>query len=283
MTSASKENNPFLAAALAYAARGWAVFPLFPKDKKPITDRGFHDATTDRHRVLQWWQGVPDANIGLPTGLVFDVLDIDGPSSVPALREILGADYIHAGPVARTGKGKHLFFLATKDARNRAGLLGGKVDYRGAGGYVVGAPSIHPSGKRYEWETGRDYNLDLPVLPKALRDLILQGPTKEAQSTERKYQPLDGDGIILSHAALRALGRENIQDVAFETGLRQGTNGLWFCWNDNPDNPECGHFGGNKEASVQLYTEDNHFFCHQCGIHGYSDHLRERRWGSRHA
>ena len=36
-----------LDAALAYAARGFAVFPCVPREKIPATRRGFYDATTN--------------------------------------------------------------------------------------------------------------------------------------------------------------------------------------------------------------------------------------------
>lgn len=75
--------------------------------------------------------------------------------------------------------------------------------------------------------------------------------------------------------------RENILFTALDTDLRQGRNGLFYCWNDVPGSPTQGHFNGNKEATVQLYEEDNHFFCHQCGIFGWSDQLRDRDWESR--
>lgn len=37
-----------LAAALAYAAVGWRVFPCRPGRKDPATVHGFHDASTNR-------------------------------------------------------------------------------------------------------------------------------------------------------------------------------------------------------------------------------------------
>ena len=68
--------------ALAYAKMGMAVFPLIPKNKKPVTANGFHDATTDPIQVEKWWGANPNYNIGIATGqmsggLIVIDLDID--------------------------------------------------------------------------------------------------------------------------------------------------------------------------------------------------------------
>jgi hypothetical protein len=102
-------------AALGYAARGWAVFPLHTprqgdpggcscgaaheraKDagKHPRTRHGLTQASSDPVQVRSWWTRWPDANIGLATGVVFDVLDVDGLDSCDALDAAAPAD---AGP-----------------------------------------------------------------------------------------------------------------------------------------------------------------------------------------
>ena len=86
------KDNPLLTAALGYAARGWPVFPVrgisdgqctcgnskcASPGKHPHTKNGLDAATTDKGTIRAWWAKWPDANIGLPTGEFFDVLDID--------------------------------------------------------------------------------------------------------------------------------------------------------------------------------------------------------------
>src|SRR2546425_645780 len=68
-----------LAAALQYAQRGWAVFPLVAGTKQPLTTNGFKAATTDPGQVRLWWTEYPDANIGVATGKAsgITVLDVD--------------------------------------------------------------------------------------------------------------------------------------------------------------------------------------------------------------
>lgn len=155
--------------ALWYASMGWPVLPLKPDGKLPALpsahpegdplrgkckgecDRlghGLHDATVDADQIQQWWSRNPAYNIGLRTGIAFDVIDIDGPDGIRSLAE-LGDDVlpdVH-GKVS-TPRGFHYFVLPTGDG-NRAGVRKG-IDYRGQGGFVVASPSI-VDGKRYSW------------------------------------------------------------------------------------------------------------------------------------
>jgi hypothetical protein len=52
-----------------------------------------------------------------------------------------------------TGNGRHLWlkYPAGKNIGSTVRRLGPGLDVRGDGGYVVAPPSIHPSGRRYEW------------------------------------------------------------------------------------------------------------------------------------
>lgn len=145
----------FMDEAMALAARGFAVFPLQPKDKKPLGgSNSFKDATTDRDSIKTSWTKTPNANIGLATGApsgVF-VLDVDGPEGEKSLRD-LEAEH---GPLpetlqSSTGRGRHILLTAPCSLGISAGKLGPKLDTRGDGGYIVAPPSIHPTGATYSW------------------------------------------------------------------------------------------------------------------------------------
>lgn len=138
-------------AAMWYAGLGWPVFPLLAygeintytgeisDGKKPATRRGFKDATTDIGVIGHWWSDAPDRNIGLPTGLRFDVIDVDVPDGLPTLGRLRQQDRAVHGWVDTASGGTHLYITPT-GLPNKARWLPG-VDYRGEGGYVVAPPS----------------------------------------------------------------------------------------------------------------------------------------------
>jgi hypothetical protein len=163
------ENPRMVCHALNCARRKFKVFPVHTPicgacscgdpdcekiGKHPRTKNGLNDATTDRTTIRAWWQKWPDANIGLACGNGFFVVDVDprhgGFESLAKLEDEHGSL-----PVTLTansgGGGKHFFFRSNgNQIKGRIGMLPG-IDIKSAGGYVVAAPSLHASGKRYSW------------------------------------------------------------------------------------------------------------------------------------
>ncbi|HET8581746.1 MAG TPA: bifunctional DNA primase/polymerase [Jatrophihabitans sp.] len=137
-------------AAVWYARRGVAVFPCKPRGKEPIVSRGLHAATTDVEQVRSWWQATPAANIGAPTGHLFDVIDLDGREAVLATYGA-GVEFPpEIGHSLTAREAGHHVFIAPTGAGNRANIYP-HVDYRGRGGYVILPPSVGANGKRYAW------------------------------------------------------------------------------------------------------------------------------------
>jgi len=143
--------------ALRYAKRGWPVFPLQPRGKKPLTPHGVLEATTNATLIERWWDRWPTANVGIATGekAGFWVLDIDGPEGTVSLTEL----ECEFGCLPETleqqtgGGGRHLFFAwppGSREIRNRQAIRKG-IDVRGNGGYIVAPPSIHANGREYQW------------------------------------------------------------------------------------------------------------------------------------
>jgi len=157
-------------AALTYAQDfGWAVFPLVPKEKRPITANGLKNATTDVEQIVAWWTRHPTANIGIATGEVSGivVVDVDGPAGEAALAAF---GDMPVTPVSTTGKGRHLVFLRPEQGfRNTASKLGASLDTRGDGGYIVAPPSVHPNGAIYRWqEQAHPRRIIVAALPTAI-------------------------------------------------------------------------------------------------------------------
>jgi hypothetical protein len=72
------------------------------------------------------------------------VLDCDAPEIVKRLG-------VSETPIAETARGRHYYFsLPQAHIRSSAGIADG-LDIRADGGYVVSPPSLHPTGKRYNW------------------------------------------------------------------------------------------------------------------------------------
>lgn len=144
-------------AALWYAAAGQPVFPCHTHGKAPLTRHGLNDASTDLAKIRAWWTAAPQANIGLATGHLLDVIDLDTPTGLIRFYEkhIDPGDSPPVVAIALTPHGRHLFFEANPERRNRAGLYPG-VDVRARGGYVIAPPSRTPDGM-YRWVAGREW------------------------------------------------------------------------------------------------------------------------------
>lgn len=145
-----------LASALWYAEQGLRVFPLQPGSKIPFKgSNGCLDASSNADVIRGWWDTDPDANIGIATGHLVDVVDFDGlPGQLTRARQPQLFDSLQVlGTVSTPRPGGAHWFVPATGRGNKAGLLPG-VDYRGKGGYVVAAPSVivgGPNPGRYEW------------------------------------------------------------------------------------------------------------------------------------
>jgi hypothetical protein len=234
-----------LTAALAYARHGIPVLPVHTPagggrcscrrstcdrtGKHPRLPHGLTEASTDPRRIEMWWARWPDANVGLRTGVVMDVADIDSAEGWHGLRHLLGGA-MPAGPQVRTGGGGWHFWFRTTGYGNRVRLLPG-VDWRGAGGYVVAPPSRHPSGADYRWLI-RPQD-ESPSAPSALLDLIA-GPAFESPGAPISHPDRYAAAALEAEAdrvARAAVGSRNdtLNRAAFGLGRLVGA-GLLDVW-----------------------------------------------------
>lgn len=140
--------NDYYKAAQRLIKAGQPVFPCFstgPKAKRPMVKNGFKDATLDKAQVKRWWSHYGDAALGIPTGVIYDVLDVDTKGSadgrihLPRLNNLgllNGCQFVTKTPSG----GWHLYFKAAPGLTNKANATLG-LDVRGLGGYVLAPPS----------------------------------------------------------------------------------------------------------------------------------------------
>lgn len=186
MTSTTKP----LQTALQYFGRGWRVIPVH----HPLPDGGCSCGRSDcgkpgKHpcpkawqkaetpmgekEIRYWWKRDPSFNIGICTGTLSGgllYLDIDQHTPSADGRKALADLETRFGPLPSTltqrtgGGGEGRLFLANPEdlakIKNRAGAasIAPGLDLRVSGGQFVAPPSLHSSGKRYEW-----VNPDTPV------------------------------------------------------------------------------------------------------------------------
>jgi Bifunctional DNA primase/polymerase, N-terminal len=161
-----------LAAALAYAAAGWPVFPCEIGGKRPAVPRGFKAATTSRIQILNWWEGqYAGCNIGGLTGAPGpDILDVDvraDGSGWAAFNRLKRAGLLAgAFRLVRTPSGGlHVYFAGT--AQRCGSLKAHHLDLKACGGYVLVPPSQvdgrpyqvtderPPTGATFDWEAAK--------------------------------------------------------------------------------------------------------------------------------
>lgn len=72
-------------------------------------------ASTDPELVARWWLSMPEANVVLATGRVFDVLDVPAPVGAGALTRMERSG-LRPGPVAISAGNRAYFFVKSRGA-----------------------------------------------------------------------------------------------------------------------------------------------------------------------
>jgi len=203
-------------AALVYADAGLAVFPCVPDGKRPLTPHGLLDATTDHGQLAAWWRRWPDANIGLPTGMQVEVVDVDrrpAGSGFVALERARTAGLVEgwAAVVRTPSQGLHLYYPAQPGGSQRSWAEPhAHVDFRGTGGYVLVPPSrvvtSEPRRRGYRLiATSREAR---PVDAAALRRLLAPPPRRPRPAPVAASSGLDGQRLA-AWLASRSEGNRN--------------------------------------------------------------------------
>lgn len=193
--------NDIQQAALEYLKRGFSVIPLHgpnePRnetpDKRgkrpPIPWKEYQIKRPSEAAIQEWFDNGNNYNMGIVTGALsgITIVDFDTSEAVQLAKD----RNFPPTPTVKTGKGFHAYCRYREGHRNfqkRADLPG--IDLRGEGGYAVAPPSIHASGKQYEWMPGRSLgDVELAEVP----EWILATATDGKPTLEQLHKPTTGD------------------------------------------------------------------------------------------
>ena len=159
-----------------YIEGGKEIFPCAVNGKKPITNHGYKDASSNPDQISIWWKNHPDANIGLVTGKDANlvVVDVDvknnagGLESLDQLQDECGQ--FDTLMVHSPSGGRHYYFKYPQgdyDIGCKVNLRPG-IDIRSNGGYIIAAGSSI-DGIPYQFE---DQDKEIAELPDELLKIL---------------------------------------------------------------------------------------------------------------
>jgi putative DNA primase/helicase len=189
-----KNSEAIRSEAIRCTERGWYVIPLYGihngqcecqlgKDckspgKHPRIKDWKERATKERRVIDEWWTKWPNANLGVvagsKSGIV--VLDVDprhdGNSSIEKIEEESGRVESPVESITGGG-GRHIYYLHPGGyVKSKNGIMDG-LDIKADGGFVVVPPSIHVTGKHYQWNMTKNGNVgQFPLMPIWLEQAI---------------------------------------------------------------------------------------------------------------
>jgi hypothetical protein len=183
-----------LAHGLRLAQRGISVFPC-RGDKKPLTEHGFKDASTDKAIITEYWSRWPEALIGVPTGIAFNVIDLDLQH-----KEAQHWHAEHALPLTRSHRtrsgGLHLLFKPDAAVKcTYSSMIAPHIDTRGRGGYIIWWPA-HGFAVS---------NSDMAAMPEWILTALNPPPKVSTASTTTTFT---GDGWLRGLVRLVATASE---------------------------------------------------------------------------
>jgi len=159
-------------AALYYRDRwGFSIIPTL--EKKPIIKWAeYQRRLPEAEEIEDWWRSVPQANPGIVTGSVSNIMvvDVDTEEGRTALHEYL-PDSLDIPIVTTPSGGWHYYFKYRAGLPNKARVLTG-CDVRTEGGFIVAPPSKNGNGG-YKWDdTANIKQIDPPEMPDTLFNIL---------------------------------------------------------------------------------------------------------------
>jgi Bifunctional DNA primase/polymerase, N-terminal/AAA domain len=191
--------------ALAYAARGFRVFPCIPGTKEPRVKAFYDVATADPQAVHDMWSdpvtgwALPH-NIGVDcTGMI--VVDIDMKAGKDGMASYLALDLpLDTLTVRSPSGGRHAYFAGPSKSLS-VGKLGEGLDIRSHHGYVLAPGSVLDPALPKNKGVGGTYTIDNDVpLAEAPASLIAKLDEPRERSGPAAATDLDSE-FALARAA----------------------------------------------------------------------------------
>lgn len=182
--------STFLERALPLAERGFRIFPLIPKQKRPLPMQGEYDhfdaATTDAYQIEAWNKQEPNANVGLCPDEIFCFLETDDEAALKKWCKDLPPDVWDTARVSARDNRCYYIFRQTMRTRRAGNMTATResqdnlFEFKQHRVYVVGPGSIHP-------KTGKSYGVEwrpIPAMPDVLLNRVreLYGAPKATES-----------------------------------------------------------------------------------------------------
>lgn len=242
--------NALLDAALAYARAGWRVFPVHgwrdgcctcgdPERcdnpaKHPLTSHGLHDATVQEAAIRRWWAQWPDANVAIRAEDIGVVVDVDPRNGGTESLDRIFAE--HGGmpdtvEVLTGGGGQHFYLRAPHPVTKGKLPSYPGIDIQASGSYVIAPPSVHKSGRRYEFEASSDWTAGQVIAECPAWILKLRGEAVPRTRSDRPVPALS-DPSPAALADLREALRYVDPDLSYPDWVRVGQaihGALWTC------------------------------------------------------
>ena len=197
--------SPMMGAAIENARHGLPVYPATPRDKRPLHRGWQRAATTKVEYLIKTWRRNPEANVGVACRGIA-VLDADSRRGEDAVAD-LG---LPRTATVKTSRGSHFYFLG--NAPTVPALLR-DVELRGKGSGVLGAGSVHPNGREYEWSVA-PWECEPVPLPPVIRELIESRATPRAGSAGSWVPGSRSTRLLKAAAGLRGIhGVDNLAAV----------------------------------------------------------------------
>jgi hypothetical protein len=237
--------NLILDAALKYNALGLSVTACCSPDhtnfderhrckckcpgKRPwVKWKELQEKTADVGTIKGWWRRHPNSNVGVVLGPVSGLVrvDVDGATGEARLSEVSGGDlpptwdFSSGQNNGHTGRG--LLYgipsgVVLKTTTDRGACDEGhqELRFQAKGAQTVLPPSIHASGRTYEWKPGQSpFDMPLAVAPDWLVEKLIDRPApadeyEEAKRENEAAEPYSSmsysDKVALARDCLAAL------------------------------------------------------------------------------